>query len=428
MKPADKADGGVGIGAAASAETDAAKTRSGRTAEITRKKAGVNPRGKSVRATSRSTELSAEARQPTSKSNKPLADGSQPAVKSRSSAKSDQLAGKSKKLTTKSPKAKKKKPAVKVTLRKLLSFDHDTLFGGGQLQIFAAKAKYIIGVDEVGRGCLAGPVVAAAVLLPLENLMRGLEANSLKKRTRNSPPKCPVTRDLKELNDSKMLSPETREFLSSVIRSNAKFAIAESSVVEIDTINILQASLLAMRRAVMLLCQQHSIDLSEVVMMVDGNRLVHGLPETLCRQITVIGGDSKSASIAAASVIAKVHRDGFMIEMAKQFPSYKWESNKGYGSRVHRDAIRAQGMTEWHRKSFNVYDDTADEDVPDEFYDADAELAERGVNLAAGIASGGKTRKSKTAGTKVVKKSSVAKVSSRSGLVKVKQQELALRV
>jgi len=290
--------------------------------------------------------------------------------------------------SAKSTKPKKKKPIAKVSLRKLLSFDHDTLFGGGQLQIFANKAKYIIGVDEVGRGCLAGPVVAAAVLLPLENLMRGLEANSLKKRTKESPPKCPVTRDLKELNDSKMLAPETREFLSAVIRANAKFAIAESSVIEIDTINILQASLLAMRRAVMSLCEEHAVDLADVVMLVDGNRLVHGLPETLSRQLTVIGGDSKSASIAAASVIAKVHRDGFMIEMSKQFPSYRWESNKGYGSRVHRDAIRADGMTEWHRRSFNVYDDTADDD--DDFYDADAELAERGADLAAdGTVSGG---------------------------------------
>ena len=114
--------------------------------------------------------------------------------------------------------------------------------------------------------------------------------------------------------------------------------------------------------------------------------------------------------------------------MAKQFPSYKWESNKGYGSRVHRDAIRAEGMTEWHRKSFNVYDDTADDDHAEEFYDVDAELVERGVDVTAGISGGGKIRKSKAAGAKVVRKSSVAEVSSRSGLVKVKQQELPLRV
>lgn len=333
----------------------------------------------------------------------------------------------SKKPAKKTSKPKKKKPEAKVSLRKLLNFDHDTLFGGGQLQIFANKAKYIIGVDEVGRGCLAGPVVAAAVLLPLENLMRGLEANSLKKRTKDSPPKCAITRNLKELNDSKVLTPETREFLSGVIRRNAKFAIAESSVIEIDTINILQASLLAMRRAVMSLCEEHAVDLADVVMLVDGNRLVHGLPEALCRQLTVIGGDSKSASIAAASVIAKVHRDGFMIEMSKQFPSYKWESNKGYGSRVHRDAIRADGMTEWHRKSFNVYDDTADDD--DEFYDVDAELAERGVEVVkSGTVNGGKTRKAKVTGSKNGKKTSVAKASKNIGLSTIKQQELSLKV
>lgn len=382
---------------------------------------GVNPRGKGASAVA-------------DKATRAAGEGSGKTTAKGAKAKATTTAmDKSQKSAKKSAKPKKKKPAVKVSLRKLLSFDHDTLFGGGQLALFASQAKHIIGVDEVGRGCLAGPVVAAAVLLPLENLNRGLEANSLKKRTEDSPPKCPVTRDLKELNDSKMLAPETRQFLSKVIRKNAKFAIAESSVIEIDTINILQASLLAMRRAVMSLCEEHSVDLSEVIMLVDGNRPVHGLPETLCRQLTVIGGDSKSASIAAASVIAKVHRDGFMIEMSKQFPAYKWESNKGYGSRVHRDAIRAEGMTEWHRKSFNVFDDTAYDDLEDEFFDVDAELAERGVAVAAaGIKSGGKGKtvasKRKAASSRASKKTPATKVSKKSPINAIKQQELSLKV
>jgi len=195
---------------------------------------------------------------------------------------------------------------------------------GGDFQAPAA----VIGVDEVGRGCLAGPVVAAAVLLP------------------EIKPGTALSRKLRRLDDSKKLSAADREELSAIIRACAVCAVSESSVDEIDTLNILNASLLAMRRA----CAQLD-DVPPSVVLVDGNRPIPDLPDL---QITVVKGDSQSASIAAASVIAKVYRDALMCRLAADYPEYAWTDNKGYGSPAHLRAIERAGLTPWHRRSFST--------------------------------------------------------------------------
>jgi ribonuclease HII len=189
-------------------------------------------------------------------------------------------------------------------------------------------AQLIIGVDEVGRGCLAGPVVACAVILP-----------TVLKETE-------LFQDLVKLNDSKLVPPEVREKLAERLRGICQFAVAEASVEEIDEINILQASLLAMKRAARRLKYEQ-----EAVILIDGNKTIPSIKNM--EQVFVIDGDTKSASIAAASIIAKVHRDAFMRKLAKKFPEYKWESNKGYKSPAHYAALNEHGMTIWHRKSFN---------------------------------------------------------------------------
>lgn len=189
--------------------------------------------------------------------------------------------------------------------------------------------SHLLGTDEVGRGCLAGPVVAAAVHLPAQSADSDFMTL------------------LSRLNDSKKLSPQVRQELSVELKSRCSYAIAEASVDEIDKINILQASFLAMNRAI----EKLSVDKTEAVVLVDGNRKISN--QTL-RQILVIGGDGLSASIAAASVIAKVYRDDLMCRLHEDFPHYQWNSNKGYGAKVHRDAILEHGLTEWHRKSFCV--------------------------------------------------------------------------
>lgn len=188
------------------------------------------------------------------------------------------------------------------------------------------KDGFLIGTDEVGRGCLAGPVVAAAVLLP------------------NFSARSKLAKKLAQLDDSKKLQARSRETLSEILRANCRFAIGEASVEEIDEINILQASFLAMRRAI----EQLSLPAASTI-LVDGNKKIAGMN---FRQVAVVGGDGISASIAAASVIAKVHRDSFMRDLHNEYPEYEWASNKGYGSKDHRDAIYEYGLTPWHRKSF----------------------------------------------------------------------------
>ncbi|MBX9666319.1 MAG: ribonuclease HII [Candidatus Obscuribacterales bacterium] len=201
----------------------------------------------------------------------------------------------------------------------------------GQMKLFKQKQRWIIGVDEVGRGCLAGPVVACAVVLP------GLEQKS------------EIAERLALLDDSKKLAASVRENLSTTIRGCAQYAIAEASPKEIDTINIFHASLLAMKRAVNSLVSSAMIDLRETLILIDGKWT---LPDLDANQLPVIKGDTRSAAIAAASVVAKVYRDALMKGLSESFPHYQWQSNKGYPSGAHRQAIVEHGMTEWHRRSF----------------------------------------------------------------------------
>jgi ribonuclease HII len=177
------------------------------------------------------------------------------------------------------------------------------------------------GCDEVGRGCLAGPVVAAAVILPVDY---------------HNP----------WIQDSKKLSKHTREELIQEIKGSALgWAIAEASVAEIDQINILQASFLAMERAIQQLPQapEH--------LLIDGNRWKSTLPYPYT---CVIKGDGKFASIAAASILAKVYRDDLMEQLAHDFPHYGWEKNAGYPTKKHREGIQSHGSCNWHRKSFQL--------------------------------------------------------------------------
>jgi len=174
----------------------------------------------------------------------------------------------------------------------------------------------IAGVDEAGRGPLAGPVVAAAVVL------------------------CP--KGILGLNDSKKLSPAQREGLAAEIRARCRFAIGLASVEEIDTLNILWATMLAMERAVAAL----AVELSEV--LVDGNRC----PKWHWRSRAIIGGDASEPCISAASIIAKVTRDRIMVDLAQQHPGYGWETNVGYPTKAHLAALRNLGVTPWHRRTF----------------------------------------------------------------------------
>ena len=182
----------------------------------------------------------------------------------------------------------------------------------------AQNVGVICGVDEAGRGPLAGPVCAAAVILP---------------------PHC----EIPGLNDSKKLSDKKRRELFPVIQEKAiAYGIAFASEQEIDEINILQATFLAMKRAIAQL--EGKADFA----MIDGNRETDfGIP---C--MTVVKGDSRSASIAAASVLAKVTRDQYMIELAEKYPEYGFEVHKGYGTKAHYAALTEHGMCDAHRRSF----------------------------------------------------------------------------
>ena len=223
--------------------------------------------------------------------------------------------------TKKNPKAQAEYLECGTRLKRMLKFDVR----------MRGKESVLIGTDEVGRGCLAGPVVAAAVILP--PIRTGSK----------------LSRALEDLNDSKQLSSQQRDRLAEIIHQNARCAIAEATVEEIETINILKASLLAMSRAITMLLDVHEDSTGNFLVAIDGNKKITDLQ---IEQITVIDGDSHSASIAAASVIAKVYRDNIMKDLATQFPHYLWESNKGYASAAHRNAIKEHGPTSWHRKTF----------------------------------------------------------------------------
>jgi ribonuclease HII len=177
------------------------------------------------------------------------------------------------------------------------------------------------GCDEAGRGCYAGPVFAAAVILP-KDFYHPL------------------------LNDSKQLSAEERNELKPYIKTHAlAYAVAMVDNDEIDRINILRASFKAMHLALDKLRKKPSL------LLIDGNRFT---PYKNLRHECIIKGDGIYASIAAASILAKTHRDAYMKQLHKEFPHYNWKSNKGYGTMEHRNAIQAHGLCKYHRKSFAI--------------------------------------------------------------------------
>lgn len=180
------------------------------------------------------------------------------------------------------------------------------------------------GCDEAGRGCLAGSVYAAAVILPL-----GYQNE--------------------QLNDSKKLTDHQRKALRTIIERDAvAWAVGVVTAEEIDEINILNASILAMHRALDLL------NVRPEAVIVDGNRFkpYGNLPYT-----TIVKGDGKYLSIAAASILAKTYRDDYMDQLAEEYPQYDWKSNKGYPTKKHRAAIKEYGITPYHRKSYNLLGD-----------------------------------------------------------------------
>lgn len=176
----------------------------------------------------------------------------------------------------------------------------------------------ICGVDEAGRGPLAGPVYAAAVILPSDCIIEGL-------------------------NDSKKLTEKKREALFDEIKEKAlAYGIASADEKEIDEINILNATFLAMKRAIA------SLSVRPDLALIDGNQK----PHTDIEEVTVIKGDAKSMSIAAASVLAKVSRDRFMLEMAEKYPQYEFARHKGYGTKLHYEKIAQYGVCDIHRRTF----------------------------------------------------------------------------
>lgn len=179
--------------------------------------------------------------------------------------------------------------------------------------------EIICGVDEAGRGPLAGPVYAAAVILPKGHIVEGV-------------------------NDSKKLLEKKRELLfDKIIDECVCYSVGTASEKEIDEINILQATYLAMKRAV------DGLEIVPQLALIDGNRIP---PLTASKAKAIVKGDAKSASIACASILAKVSRDRYMLEMAKKYPEYQFEKHKGYGTKLHYEMIEKYGICEIHRKSF----------------------------------------------------------------------------
>lgn len=189
------------------------------------------------------------------------------------------------------------------------------------LQQYLIEGRIEAGCDEAGRGCLAGPVTAAAVILPPD-----------------------FNNEL--INDSKQLTEKQREALRPIIEREAlAWAVAFVSPKEIDQINILRASITAMHRAI------DQLKVRPEALLIDGNRFYkyQDLPHT-----TIVKGDGKMLSIAAASILAKTHRDEYMRNIAQEFPQYNWAKNKGYPTKEHRAAIAAYGPTPHHRMSFQL--------------------------------------------------------------------------
>ena len=179
------------------------------------------------------------------------------------------------------------------------------------------KFKIIAGVDEVGRGCLAGPVVSAAVILK-----KGVQ--------------------IKNLKDSKKLTFEQRIEMSKDIKKNSLFSIGMASVKEIEKLNILQASLLSMKRAILSLSKKPDLYLVDGIFA----------PQVFNKCKTVVKGDEKIKCISAASILAKVYRDKIMIKMSKKYKNYSWNKNFGYGTKQHILGLKKYGLTTMHRKNF----------------------------------------------------------------------------
>lgn len=178
--------------------------------------------------------------------------------------------------------------------------------------------EVVCGIDEAGRGPLAGPVYAAAVILPKGHIVEGV-------------------------NDSKKISEKKRDLLfDKIIDECVCYSIGTASEQEIDEINILQATFLAMRRAV------EGLEIKPDIALVDGNKK----PGLDIAEQTIVKGDSKSANIAAASIIAKVSRDRYMLEMAEKYPEYQFEKHKGYGTKLHYEMLEKYGISPIHRKTF----------------------------------------------------------------------------
>ncbi len=189
------------------------------------------------------------------------------------------------------------------------------------LASYYKKGVLEAGCDEAGRGCLAGPVFAAVVILPPKHKLR-------------------------DLDDSKILTKEVRDALRIRIENEAlAWAVASVSPREIEKINILNASFKAMHKAV------DKLSIRPECLLIDGNRFIPylGIPH-----VCIIKGDSKFASIAAASILAKTYRDEYMLKLDKKFPQYAWQSNKGYPTKAHRDAILTNGICKHHRKTFRL--------------------------------------------------------------------------
>lgn len=189
------------------------------------------------------------------------------------------------------------------------------------LQSFYHEHLIEAGCDEAGRGCYAGPVYAAAVILP-KNFFHPL------------------------LNDSKQVKEATRYALREIIEAEAiAFAVAKVNADEIDELNILKASFKAMHLAI------EQLKTLPEFLLVDGNRFINYKKTPHC---CIVKGDGKYASIAAASILAKTYRDDFMKKLHEEFPQYNWQKNKGYGTLEHRRAIEQYGLSIYHRKSFNI--------------------------------------------------------------------------
>ena len=181
-------------------------------------------------------------------------------------------------------------------------------------------SRIVAGVDEVGRGCLAGPVVAAAVILPAERYDW-----------------------IDEIKDSKKLTAKKREQLADLITEHCFWSIQDTPAYQIDDMNILQASLWTMKKAI------EALSVTPDLVLVDGNQRIPGLEVP---QETIIGGDNIHKAIGAASIIAKVSRDTWMRDVHLLHPMYGWDKNKGYGTAAHREAIMVYGPTPLHRRTF----------------------------------------------------------------------------